>query len=215
MKVTIVAAAAAITLTAGHAWGAYTISQGDTAFTEYGQTIDFDEAGVPTGVPLPDPWDFYLASDGVEIRSGNGSLIVDDWDTLGGIAGGTGDGAQIQGGFNVALLFDGDTTEASWQGWADGSGPPFGGMNVSLYDDGVQVATYTGAVPFGTDVGSYFNVVADGGDKFDEIRFFNGAFNSFFTYMDNVSFTAPVPAPGALALLGLAGLCGRRRRNDG
>ncbi|MHC5113849.1 MAG: hypothetical protein ACYTGP_05415 [Planctomycetota bacterium] len=187
------AAAAALTFTAGNAWGTFTITQGDAPFPEYAQTIDFDEPGVPAGVPLGSPWEFYTDSDGITFTSGNGFLAVDDWDTLAGIAGGTGDGAELAGGFSVRMVFDGDVTEASWQGWADGSpGFPFGGINVFLFDDGVQVATYSGVASFGTTIGSYFNVVADGGDKFDEIRFFNGAFNSFTTYVDNLSFSTPV-----------------------
>ncbi|MHC5113847.1 MAG: hypothetical protein ACYTGP_05405 [Planctomycetota bacterium] len=212
MKVSIVASAAAITLTAGSAFGAYNITQSDTSQATYGTFVDMDEPGMPQGVPLGAPYAHPNGS--ISFNSGNGYLEANDWDTMAGIAGGAGDGAQLAGGFSVWMLFDSDITEINFQAWADGSpSPPFGGMNIALFNDGAQVGFYSGVAAFGTEIGSWFNVTADGGDAFDEVRAFNGAFNSFTTYVDNVSYNAPLPAPGALALLGIAGLVGRRRRN--
>jgi len=197
--------------TSSAAFADYTITQSSTQTQYAGHFITFDEPGVPTGATV-DPLLFYQASDGIVFSSNSPpSLIVDDWDALDGIAGGNGTGNSIQGGFGIRLNFDTPIVELDFQGWAPGSpAPPFGGINVLLFLGGDQVGSYSGISPFGTDVDSWFNIVATGGDTFDEVVFFNGAFNSFSSYMDNVSWN--VPAPGALALLGVAGLFGIRRR---
>jgi hypothetical protein len=215
MRLTIAGFATGIALIAGSAQGGYTITQTfDPGPVYTGHEITFDDPGVPVGVVM-DPWTFYQASDGISFTSGNGFLVADDWDALEGIDGGEGDGNQLNGGFSVRMLFDTDVTELSWQGWANGSpAPPLGGINVFLFKDDVQVAGYTGIAPFAGVGDEWFNVVADGGDTFDEVRFFNGAFSSFNSYVDNITYNT-VPGPGVLALLGLAGLCGTRRRRIG
>ena len=206
---------ATVTLCAGHASAAITVTQTfDSQVTYSDHLITFDEPGVPTGAPT-DPFDHYLASDGVYFTSGSGFLVADDWDTLEGIDGGEGDGNQLAGGFSVRMVFDHDVSALNFQGWAQGNpAPPFGGINVLLFNDGAQVGAYNGTfAPFGGAGDEWFNVVADGGDVFDEVRFFNPAFNSFAAYVDNISWdVAAVPAPGAFALLGMAGLAARRRR---
>ena len=176
-------------------------------------SIDFNEPGVPVGVPM-DPFTFYQASDGISFGSGNGFTMVEDWDTLEGIAGGEGMGNQLAGGFSVRMMFDTPINEISWQGWADGNpAPPFGGINVILKRDGAELAFYSGVAAFGGIGDEWFNVTSSGdSEAFDEIVFFNGAFSSFTSYVDTISWSNPVPAPGAMALLGIAGLIGRRRR---
>lgn len=206
---TFAAVTAAVVLTAG-AHAAITITQGSSAPTYTDHDVNFDEAGAPTGA-VGDPFTYYQGSDGISFGSGNGFLGVEDWDTLEGIDGGEGDGNQLAGGFSVRMLFDEDINEISWQGWANGSAaPPFGGINVFVFKDDVQIASYTGISPFGGVGDEWFNISGDEG--FDEIRFFNGAFNSFTTFVDNISWSNPIPAPGAIALFGLAGLAGTRRR---
>jgi hypothetical protein len=214
MRFFALATAAAITLPAATALGSYTITQTlDPGPVYAGHSVTFDEPGVPTGVPI-DPFDFYQLSDGITFVSGNGFLVADDWDALDGIDGGLGMGNQLNGGFSVNMLFDDPIKEISWQGWANGSpSPPLGGINVRVYLNDVQVASYLGVAPFGGVGDEWFNVVADGGDTFDRVSFYNGAFSSFNSYVDNLSWN--VPAPGAFALLGVAGLFGRRRRRDG
>jgi hypothetical protein len=108
------------------------------------------------------------------------------------------------------MEFSGDLTAASLQYW-DTSGPagPFGGgVGVFVFNDGVEVA----AVPFSSgafnNTNSWVHIVATDGMVFDEIRCVGFGFPAD-SYVDNISF---VPAPGALALLGLAGLVGTRRR---
>ncbi|MHC5114302.1 MAG: dockerin type I domain-containing protein [Planctomycetota bacterium] len=188
--------AAAITLS-GTAFGGYTITQSPTPDNVYsGHSITFDDAGVPVGVS-EDPWTHYQASDGIWFTSGNGFMVADDWDALAGIDAGQGDGNQLTGGFSVRMHFDAPIQELSWQGWADGSpAPPFGGINVFVFSEGVQVAAYSGFSPFGGAGDEWFNVVADGEDTFDEIVFFNGAFSSFQSYVDNVTFNSLVTCTG-------------------
>ena len=212
MKTLTFSIAATVAMTTGAALGDYTVTQTNTSSATYtDHSINFDEAGVPVGVAM-DPFDFYQASDGISFSSGSGFLVAEDWDALEGIDGGDGDGNQLNGGFSVRMLFDEAISELSFQGWANGSpSPPFGGINVLLFLDGAQVGGYTGTAAFGGIGDEWFNVVATGGDTFDEVRFFNGAFSSFNSYVDNITFN-DVPAPGAVALLGLAGLCGSRRR---
>jgi hypothetical protein len=106
-------------------------------------------------------------------------------DAWGGIFGPwLGDGNSFFGNFGVFITFDNDVTAFSAQVW-DPSGPPS---------------------PIGGGL-----IVGDGGTAFDEVRFVGLGFDPS-TFTDNLSWT-PVPAPGAIALLGLAGLAGRRRRD--
>lgn len=83
-----------------------------------------------------------------------------------------------------------------------------GTYTLTLYDswgDGWSDAQWGGTVD-----GSGAAVVSIGGEVVLSMDFGNGADNSGF---DSVSGSFTVPAPGALALLGLAGLtAGRRRR---
>lgn len=207
----LIAMAAASTIIATHAQAAITITQQATPTPTYSNLITFDEPGVPVGVNA-DPFIHYQSSLGISFTSGNGGMSVNDFDTLLGIDGGQGDGNQLNGGFGITMWLDSAATSASWQGWADGSrNPPFGGIVVFVYNNGVEVGNYSGVSPYGGIGDEWFNVVATDGDQFDQIVFFNGAFNSFNSYVDNVSWNA-VPAPGALALFGAAGLVGARRK---
>jgi hypothetical protein len=124
-----------------------------------------------------------------------------------------GDGNSFFGNFGVFITFDNDVTAFSAQVW-DPSGPPSpigGGLIVAVWNDGVEVTSTVIEPAWGTDVGSWLDIVGDGGTAFDEVRFVGLGFDPS-TFTDNLSWT-PVPAPGAIALLGLAGLAGRRRRD--
>ena len=206
-------------LSSSYALGGYIITQtADQAPTYAGHTANFNEADVPVDVAM-DPFEYYSASDGVTFTSGNGFMVASEWDASDAINGGTllpGD-RQLAGGFNVNMMFDQPVTELSWQGWASGSpGFPFGGINAFLFSDGVEVAAYFGSfAPFGGVGDTWFNVTTTDGMTFDEVRFFNPAFNSFQAYVDNVSWNNVVPEPSGLALsavfvLAFAGL--RRRK---
>ncbi|MGA1018056.1 MAG: hypothetical protein ACO3YY_08735, partial [Phycisphaerales bacterium] len=183
------------------------ISQGDSAPT-YATTLNFDEPGQATG---PVPSTYWQADYGIVIDSGDGNPVVDAW---GGIFGPwLGDGNSFFGNFGVFITFDNDVTAFSAQVW-DPSGPPSpigGGLIVAVWNDGVEVTSTVIEPAWGTDVGSWLDIVGDGGTAFDEVRFVGLGFDPS-TFTDNLSWT-PVPAPGAIALLGLAGLAGRRRRD--
>jgi len=74
---------------------------------------------------------------------------------------------------------------------------------------GLEVMSYTDSGGFGWTHYS-FDVIAS--DATSQIKF--GFYNSpAFMFLDNVSVTA-TPAPGAIALLGAAGLVGSRRRRN-
>ena len=95
--------------------------------------------------------------------------------------------------------------EVSWfDGDGSNGGGPQGGTGLVNYD---LNDTYT---EFGT-AGMVAPATAD--SVFIQIRIVTGAFDGAegSAFIDDVSFSL-VPAPGALALLGLAGLAGRRRR---
>jgi hypothetical protein len=214
MKTLATIAAAAALMTAGTTSAGYTIAQGDSAPT-YGTTLNFDEPGGPTGVVSTDAW---LSLGIASLQAGDLVPQVDNWDaTFGGGGGWLGGGTNsFYGNFGVLINFDSDITELSLQAW-DPSGPPagpFGGLNLALYDDGLLVAEIgflSPATPAWGGVGdSWFNITTDGGSLFDEVRVFGLGFTPT-TFVDDLSWNA-IPAPGALALLGLAGVCGRGRR---
>lgn len=212
IKLATIAAAAAL-MTAGHASAGYTIAQGDSAPT-YGTTLNFDEPGTPTGTVPTDTW---LGLGITEMQAGDGNPVVDTFGGTPWVGGGTN---AFFGNFGVFMTFDTDLTEMSLQVW-DPSGPPSffgGGLNVVLFDDGVEVwsiGTQSGgltiAEPAWGGLGdSWFNITTDGGMVFDEVRILGFGFTPT-TYVDDISWNA-IPSPGALALLGLAGFCGRGRR---
>lgn len=125
---------------------------------------------------------------------------------------GLGDGNSFFGNFGIFLTFDDDVTEFSAQVW-DPSGPPSpfgGGLGVFVFNDGVEIASYFGEPAWAGLGDSWFDIAATDGMVFDEVRILGFGFTPT-TYADNLSWN-PVPAPGALALLGLAGLSRRRRR---
>lgn len=206
MKSTQLSFAVASLGLAGIASADVVISQGDSAPT-YSTTLNFNEPGQPTGSVSPSYWQ---AGYGVTIAAGDGNPIVNDWSAVYGPWLGTGN--SLFGNFGVFMTFDNDVTEFSGQVW-DPSGPPTpisGGMAVVALLDGAEVAFTVVTPAWGTDAGSWFNIVGTGGSTFDELRFVGFGFTPE-TFVDNLSWTA-VPTPGAIAILGLAGLAGRRRR---
>ena len=94
---------------------------------------------------------------------------------------------------------------------------PWGGIEVILEAlSGGDVVASNSFIVAGTDPDARDNPagvhMAIGGVDFDTVRLsarLNGEYTTIRALVDNVSF---VPAPGAVALLGLAGLATRRRR---
>ena len=183
-----------------------TINQGDSAPSS-ATSLNFDEAGQATGPVAPTYWQ---ADYGIVIASGDGSPVVDAW---GGVFGPwLGTGNSVFGNFGVFITFDDDVTNFSAQVW-DPSGPPSpigGGLIVAVFNNGAEVASSVIEPAWGTDLGSWLDIVAGGGSAFDEVRFVGLGFDPS-TFTDNLSWTA-VPAPGVVAVFALAGLGASRRR---
>ena len=78
-----------------------------------------------------------------------------------------------------------------------------GGMQIELFDDGNPIAKSSFVDPF-TD---FFGITSQA--SFDTARLLDPAGG---TAIDNLHFGPPVPAPGALGLLGIAALMRCRRR---
>ncbi len=207
MRTTAVAVVVAAILTAP-ALGGIVVTQGTSA-TTYGTTLNFDEPGGPTGVVDPTAWS---VSHGIaELQAGDSVPQVDDWTGTFGPWVGTGN--SFFGYYGVFLTFEQDVTEMSFRAW-DPSGPPSpfgGGMAIVLFDDGAQVS-WTEHEPAWGGVGDeWYDIITDGGDKFDEIRLVSFGFDPS-TFADDLSWNA-VPEPSSLLLLtGVIGATLLRRR---
>lgn len=205
------AAMAVVLGVAGTAFGGYGFSVGSSAPT-YGTTLTFDEPGGPTGATATNA---FAGSHGVSyLDAGDGAPYVSDVTGTPGY-GWCGTGNSLTAVYGVFMQFDSNITEFSAQFW-DPSGPPsfFGGGAVAfLFDNGVQVgdlAGYSFTPAWGGVGDEWVHVTTDGGSVFDEIRILGFGFFPE-SHMDNASWNA-VPAPGAAALLCVAGLGGTRRR---
>lgn len=207
-QTTTVAAMSIAAIVGSPALGGYTITQGTTAPTYTGFALNFDEPGGPTGPVATTAW---LASHGLTIDAGDGAPQVDNWDIVHSAGWGLGDNNSFFGNFGVFMTFDSDLTALSIEVW-DPSGPPSpfgGGLLVVLFDNGVEVSSATVTPAWGGLGDSWFDLTAGAGDVFDEVRILGFGFSPT-TYADNLSWNV-VPGPGSLALLGLAGVFGRRR----
>jgi len=191
---------------ASSAGAAVTITQGPSAPT-YANTLTFDEPGQATGEVQPDYW---LANFGVSIESFDSVEIVDDFQTALGFPW-LGTGNSFFGNFGVGIDFAEAVEAMSIQAWDPSGAPsPFGGgFRVEASLGGNPVATLFTTPSWAGAGNSWFDIVGGPGMKFDRVVLLGF---SFFptTYVDNISWT--VPAPGAAALFGVAGLVGLRRR---
>ncbi len=201
-------AAAGAVFTGAPAIAGYTVVQGTSA-PAYAAGINFDEVGAPTGVGLsPDSWTAWGVT---ELLAGDGNQVVGDFSTAPGQSW-LGTGNSFYGNFGVFMKLDTDVDAMSLQAW-DPSGPPSpfgGGMAVVIFDDGVEVASAFVEPAWGGIGQEWFNITADGGMVFDEIRVLGFGFGPT-TYVDNITWNA-VPAPASASLLGLCALAARRRR---
>lgn len=219
MQVKTAATIAAVGLAVSGASAGYNIAQSSDAPTAYATTLNFDEVGGPTGVVDPASWAGIGLAD---MQAGDGVPQVGDFQTL-FAAPWIGSGNSFYGNFGVFMTFSVDLTALSVQVW-DPSGPPSflgGGLNVILFNDGAQVwdvNAQNGGGPFdpiatpawGGVGDATFDITTTDGMVFDEVRILGYGFGPT-TFVDNISWQA-VPAPGAVALFGAAGLASVRRR---
>ena len=198
----------AMALAAGTASAQVTITQTNAAAPTYATTLNFDEAGGPTGNLVGNEF----AGIGISnIMGGGGPGNVDDWDTIMG-GWGLGSGNSIYGSFGVFIEFSSDLSEFSTQYW-DTSGPasPFGGgMAMYAFNDGAEVGSVFTSPAYGGLGDSWFNITTAGGAVFDEVRILGWGFPAD-GFADNLSWNA-VPSPASAGLLGLGGLVAMRRR---
>jgi len=195
-------------LFANAASAAVTTNQQAGPAPTYGTTLNFDEVGGPVGNDLPSSsW----AGLGItSFISGAGANAVANHNTVD--TPWLPNNNSYWGPFGVFINFDSDLSAISFQAW-DMSGPPSpfgGGMGVVLLNDGVELAFDIFNPAWGGIGNSWFNVTTSDGSTFDEIRVLGFGFAPN-TYIDNISWNV-VPGPGSLAMLGLAGLIGSRRR---
>lgn len=214
-----VSAQAGLLATSANAQIVWTSTPTATPAPAYANTLNFDEAPIPAGVPGPVASNAY-ASRGVTSLTGNSAISVGNGNTL------TGwtflpTGNQAVASSYMSFQFAYDLTAFSVQFWE--SAPNFspvggGGARIDLYDNGSNVGSLFINNPFwqsNTNViatlPTWFNAVATGGIVFDRVDFsgFGNPFGSDVAVVDNLSW---VPTPGAAAMLGVAGVASLRRR---
>jgi hypothetical protein len=219
MQIQLAVAATFVAAASAPALAGYDIAQGSSAPQYTDHFLTFDEPGTPIGAVSTDYW--ATSHNIAELQAGDLAPQVDNWDaTFGGTGGWLGENTNsFFGNFGVFMTLENAASEMSMQIW-DPSGPPSffgGGLNVILFNDGVQVHDLflqNGDItePAWGGIGDeWFNITTTGGDVFDEVRILGFGFTPT-TFMDNLSYNEVVPAPGSLALLALAGIAGRRRR---
>ncbi len=201
-------AALAIALISAPAFASYTITQQNGMAPTYSTTLNFDEVGGPTGVVATN----VFSGIGLDVfESGAGDQAIGDNSVFEPWL--PSDNTAFMN-FGMFLTFGSDLTEMSFQGWDPGGTPsPFGGgAAVSIWDDGVEVASSFITPAWGGFGDSWFDITTSGGMVFDEVKFLGFGFDSR-THVDNLSWNA-VPEPTSLALLTMTGvgLLVRRRR---
>lgn len=196
-----------LALAAGSAVGSVAVTQGATG-TTYSTTLNFDEAGGPTGPGIAN--NAWAGLGLADMAAGDGNNFVGDNAALFGPW--IGSGNSFFGNFGIFMTFDSDLTNFSGQFW-DPSGPPGpigGGLGVFVFDDGVEVANAFLTPSWGGVGDEWIDISATGGMAFDEIRVLGFGFDPT-TFADNLSWNA-VPAPSSMALLGLSSFVASRRR---
>jgi len=204
---THIASLLALTVIAGSAAADITVTQGSTG-TTYGTTLNFDEAGGPTGPGIANnAWAGVGLSD---MAAGDGNNFVGDNATLFGPWIGTGN--SFFGNFGILMTFDSDLSNFSGQFWdpSGAPGPQGGGLGVFIFNDGTEIANSFVTPSWGGVGDEWIDISAGGGMVFDEIRVLGFGFDPT-TFADNLSWNA-VPTPSSMALLGLGGLVATRRR---
>lgn len=185
-----------------------------TSAPTYSTTLNFDEAGGPTG---PISGTEFQGLGISNITSGDGGPNIDLWSSINN-APWIGTGNSFFGNFGVFINFDEEISEFSAGVWDPSGDPsPFGGgLGVFLFNDGVSVydAFVEGLVaPAWGGLGDdRLNITTTGGDVFDEIRIV-GLGNFPTTFVDDLSWNAAaVPEPTSAVIISMVGLVGLMRR---
>jgi hypothetical protein len=194
---------------AGAAPAAITLTYSSSAPT-YANTLNFDEAGGPTGLVGQNAF----AGVGISnMQSGAGdNPFIGPGTVIGAPFVGTGN-AWIGNNFGAFLTFSSNITEFSAQYWDDSGPGTFigGGAAVVALDHGTEVGSLAVTDPTYQATGpTWVNITTTAGTSFDQIVFLSNGFTNHAASLDNLSWT--VPAPSSAALLGLTGLLGARRR---
>jgi MYXO-CTERM domain-containing protein len=197
----------AAALLVGPASAAVTVVQQAGPAPTYATTLNFDEAGGPTGNNVPGASWTGIGITSFVSGEGNNSVSNQSgtfpWLPSNNV---------YWGPFGVFMNFSNDLSAISFQAW-DTSGPPSpfgGGMGVILLNNGVEVGGQVFNPAWGGVGNTWYHVTTTAGSSFDEVRVVGFGFPAE-SFVDNISWNA-VPGPGSLALLGLAGLVGKRRR---
>ncbi len=237
MKITTISTIAATSLLTAVATAEYQYEA-----VEIGYAVSVaDFGGAVVDAYVVDVYMISNAAWGGTSGSGDTLLNVYNWNTVGGAASYfqsfTGTGWQptnLGGPFDTAALqsadsfvtiggFGSDALQVPGAGSGSGLDPNFGGNNAAA--PGVDAGWYNGSPPslngavmtydngiMGTFIGRFSS---QGGEFSLAGTVFEATWNQGLgTPGQQQQFTVmEVPAPGAMALLGLAGLAGRRRRN--
>jgi len=207
MNITSTAIVGTLALVAGSSLGSIAVTQGASG-TTYSTTLDFDEAGGPTGPGIAN--NAWAGVGLADMAAGDGNNFVGDNAALFGPWIGTGN--SFYGNFGIFMTFDSDLTNFNAQFWdpSGAPGPIGGGLGVFVFNDGAEVANAFVTPSWGGVGDEWIDISADSGMVFDEIRVLGFGFDPS-TFMDNASWNA-VPTPGSLAVLGLGGFVASRRR---
>lgn len=206
---TTAAIGAALVLSAPASAG-YNVTQTAAPAPAYSTLINFESA--PAGA---NPSNTY---------SGLGLSMYSGVDPSGfGVADGNGiwpwlpasNGNVAAGNFGLFLDFAPGATSVSFQAWGDAGAPSMfgGGIWVWVLDgQGNVISNADVFTPAWGGIGNtWYNVTTTGGSTIEHLLISNNSNIGSETIIDNLSWT-PAPAPGAFALLGVAGLVGGRRR---
>lgn len=209
MDRSFVASGIALALAASASAGV-SVSYSDSAPT-YSTTLNFDEAGGPTGGLVGNEWSSHGISS-LMSGIGDGGFVGD----LNSILGTTwlGTGNAWTGPWGGYLNFSQDLTAFSCQFWDD-SGPATifnGGAIVVAKKAGVEVGSFFIDNPTWSETGpTWVNITTDGGSTFDEVDFVGFNWIGPTEVIDNLSWNT-IPTPGSAGVLALAGVLGSRRR---